>query len=132
MVRDSYMSVVGWQKQSFDMSDGDETYQDYCMLPPGEETPVAGICNRRSRGRCQVWQGVIISSRHAPRPAPGCPWRPPAHYGLSGRARIAHPSRQRRQERRSGDALADAARQLGVSTSGIAKAVSRAERPEVH
>jgi hypothetical protein len=28
--------------------------------------------------------------------------------------------------------LAEAARQLGVSTSGIAKAVARAERPSVH
>jgi predicted DNA-binding protein (UPF0251 family) len=31
-----------------------------------------------------------------------------------------------------GLSLADAARQLGVSTSGIAKAVARAERPSVH
>jgi len=31
-----------------------------------------------------------------------------------------------------GLSLADAARQLGVSTSGIAKAVARAEQPYVH
>jgi putative transposase len=33
---------------------------------------------------------------------------------------------------RFGLSLAEVARQLGVSTSGIAKAVSRAEQPEVH
>ena len=33
---------------------------------------------------------------------------------------------------RLGLSLADTARQLGVSTSGIAKAVARAERPPVH
>ena len=31
-----------------------------------------------------------------------------------------------------GPSLADTARQLGVSTSGVAKAVARAERPSVH
>ena len=33
---------------------------------------------------------------------------------------------------RLGLSLADTVRQLGVSTSGIAKAVARAERPSVH
>ena len=33
---------------------------------------------------------------------------------------------------RLGLSLAETARQLGVSTSGIAKAVARAERPSVH
>jgi hypothetical protein len=33
---------------------------------------------------------------------------------------------------RLGLSLAEAARQLGISTSGIAKAVARAERPAVH
>ncbi len=33
---------------------------------------------------------------------------------------------------RLGLSLAEAARQLGISTSGIAKAVARAEQPEVH
>jgi plasmid maintenance system antidote protein VapI len=33
---------------------------------------------------------------------------------------------------RLGLSLADTARLLGVSTSGIAKAVARAERPSVH
>ena len=47
VVRDFYMSVIGWQKQGVEMTDGDETYNDYCMLPPGADAPVAGICNRR-------------------------------------------------------------------------------------
>jgi len=46
-VRDFYMAVVGWQKQGVEMTDGDETYLDYCMVPPGQEQPAAGICNRR-------------------------------------------------------------------------------------
>jgi predicted enzyme related to lactoylglutathione lyase len=42
-VKDFYHHVVGWSSQPIDM-DG---YNDHCMVPPGTETPVAGICHAR-------------------------------------------------------------------------------------
>ena len=42
-VRDFYQSVTGWTPSEVDM-DG---YQDFCMHPPGESQPVAGICHAR-------------------------------------------------------------------------------------
>jgi uncharacterized protein len=42
-VRDFYAAVAGWQVLPVEM-DG---YNDYCMMPPGTDTPAAGICHRR-------------------------------------------------------------------------------------
>ncbi len=42
-IRDFYSSVVGWGFQAESMGE----YEDYSMLPPGETTPVAGICHQR-------------------------------------------------------------------------------------
>ena len=44
-VRDFYQSVTGWTPSPVEMGD----YQDFCMLPPGEEQPVAGICHARGQ-----------------------------------------------------------------------------------
>lgn len=40
-VRDFYKELVGWQSSPVDMGG----YNDYTMMPPGSETPVAGICH---------------------------------------------------------------------------------------
>ncbi len=42
-VRDFYKSVVGWTTSDVPMGD----YSDYCVHPPGETNPVAGICHSR-------------------------------------------------------------------------------------
>ena len=42
-IRDFYKAVVGWEPSGVDMGD----YQDYSMLPAGEEDAVAGICHAR-------------------------------------------------------------------------------------
>jgi predicted enzyme related to lactoylglutathione lyase len=38
-----YEAVVGWKPQPLEM-DG---YSDYCMVPPGSDDPVSGICHAR-------------------------------------------------------------------------------------
>ena len=40
-VRDFYAQVTGWQFTRHDMGE----YEDYCMNPPGDDAPVAGICH---------------------------------------------------------------------------------------
>lgn len=42
-VRDFYSAVAGWTAAPVDMGG----YSDYCMMPPGAEAPVGGICHRR-------------------------------------------------------------------------------------
>ena len=42
-VRSFYAAVAGWTASPVEM----EGYEDYCMLPPGAEQPVAGICHAR-------------------------------------------------------------------------------------
>ncbi|HEX2062260.1 MAG TPA: VOC family protein [Thermoanaerobaculia bacterium] len=42
-VRDFYRDVAGWTTSDVDMGG----YNDYCMIPPGEDAPVAGICHAR-------------------------------------------------------------------------------------
>ena len=39
--KDFYKAVVGWESQGVGMG----SYEDFCMMPPGEEEPVAGICH---------------------------------------------------------------------------------------
>ena len=48
-VRDFYAAVTGWQIENVEMRDGTEPYHDFCMTPPGETAPAAGICHRRGR-----------------------------------------------------------------------------------
>jgi predicted enzyme related to lactoylglutathione lyase len=42
-LRDFYQSVTGWTPSQVDMGG----YSDFCMHPPGEAQPVAGICHAR-------------------------------------------------------------------------------------
>jgi uncharacterized protein len=45
-LRDFYSAVVGWSASEIPMAGG--SYADYCMHPPGADTPpVAGICHAR-------------------------------------------------------------------------------------
>jgi len=52
-LRDFYQGVAGWTPSSVDMGG----YSDFCMHPPGEEEPVAGICHARgsNTGLPPVW-----------------------------------------------------------------------------
>jgi len=43
VLRTFYSSVVGWSSMAVDM----EGYNDHCMIPPGTDAPVAGICHAR-------------------------------------------------------------------------------------
>ncbi len=47
LVRDFYAHVVGWTAEPVAMGD----YEDFCMLPPGASTPVAGVCHARGANR---------------------------------------------------------------------------------
>lgn len=40
-VRDFYSEVVGWTSSGVDMGG----YEDFNMMPPSAETPVAGVCH---------------------------------------------------------------------------------------
>ena len=52
-VRDFYQSVAGWSISPVEMGG----YQDYCMVPPGKDAPVSGICHARggNAGLPPVW-----------------------------------------------------------------------------
>ena len=52
-VRDFYQAVTGWTPSPLDMGG----CQDFCMQPPGESQPVAGICHARGQnaGLPSVW-----------------------------------------------------------------------------
>ena len=53
VVRDFYQSVAGWTPSPVSMGE----YSDFCMHPPGEEQPIAGICHARgaNAGLPPVW-----------------------------------------------------------------------------
>ncbi|MFH2048467.1 MAG: VOC family protein [bacterium] len=40
-IRDFYIKVVGWKSAPVSMGE----YDDYCMIPPDENNPIAGICH---------------------------------------------------------------------------------------
>ena len=45
-----YQAVVGWESSPVPMSEGSGTgYDDWCVLPAGSESPVAGICHARGK-----------------------------------------------------------------------------------
>ena len=52
-LRDFYQAVTGWTSSPVDMGG----YRDFCMHPPGEPQPVAGICHARGHnaGLPPVW-----------------------------------------------------------------------------
>ena len=43
VIRDFYAEVVGWKHSPYDMGG----YNDYNMMPPKSDDPVAGICHAR-------------------------------------------------------------------------------------
>ena len=43
-VRDFYSAVVGWRSEGVSMGD----YEDFNMIAPGNNEPVAGVCHARS------------------------------------------------------------------------------------
>ncbi|MEO6003508.1 MAG: VOC family protein [Opitutus sp.] len=50
-----YSRVVGWTSQPVDMGG----YHDHCMVPPGAEVPVAGICHARGDNAALPAQWLI-------------------------------------------------------------------------
>jgi len=44
-IRDFYSSVIGWKHVDVSMG----AYNDYSMLPPGSDAPVAGVCHARGQ-----------------------------------------------------------------------------------
>ena len=42
-VRDFYTAVVGWRPHAVNMGE----YEDYAMIPAGDQTPVTGVCHAR-------------------------------------------------------------------------------------
>lgn len=50
-----YKNVIGWDLSS--VSQGD--YDDYCVHPPGDKNPVAGICHRRGPNESMPTQWMM-------------------------------------------------------------------------
>jgi predicted enzyme related to lactoylglutathione lyase len=57
-VRDFYEKVVGWKSGGVDMGG----YQDFGMVPPGEEQAIAGVCHARgsNEGLPPYWLIYIV------------------------------------------------------------------------
>lgn len=54
-IRDFYKTVAGWQATGVPMGD----YEDFCMTPPTESNPVAGICHARGSNADMPAQWMI-------------------------------------------------------------------------
>jgi len=54
-LKDFYSKVVGWEAETFSMGD----YDDFVMVLPGTDTPVAGICHSRGSNK-DLPKGWII------------------------------------------------------------------------
>ena len=61
-VRDFYAAVVGWDHTPVPMRDGADEYEDFCMMPPGSEAPVAGVCHARgtNAGLPATWMIYVV------------------------------------------------------------------------
>lgn len=57
-VRDFYQQVMGWTTQNIPMGN----YDDYAMLPAGEEKGVAGICHKEGENAVLPSQWMIYFS----------------------------------------------------------------------
>lgn len=55
-LRAFYQKVVGWTADPLEMDGG---YSDYCMKPPGEDAPVAGICHARGNNAALPAQWLL-------------------------------------------------------------------------
>jgi predicted enzyme related to lactoylglutathione lyase len=87
-LRDFYQDVTGWTPSPVKMGD----YQDFCMHPPGEPQPVAGICHARGEnaGLPPVWMmyitvGDLDQSLSRCEERGGKKLRPVQSMGASGR-----------------------------------------------
>lgn len=54
-VRDFYTAVAGWQPQPVSMGE----YEDYSMVPDGDDSPVAGVCHARGGNKSFPPQWLI-------------------------------------------------------------------------
>src|ERR1035438_2493750 len=69
-LRDFYQAVTGWTHSPVKMG----RYHDFCMHPPGDAQPVAGICHAKGEnvGLPPVWLIYItvddLDPRHPPLP----------------------------------------------------------------
>lgn len=61
LVRDFYGSVIGWSHEPVSMG----SYNDFSMVPPGTQAPVAGICHARGVNESlpPVWLVYIAVER---------------------------------------------------------------------
>lgn len=50
-----YKAVVGWDSSPVNVGD----YDDYCVHPPGDDEPVAGICHRRGSNETMPAQWMV-------------------------------------------------------------------------
>lgn len=57
-IRDFYSKVVGWESAPVPMDD----YDDFCMIPPGDDVPAAGICHSRGSNKDLPSQWLIYIS----------------------------------------------------------------------
>ena len=57
-VRDFYQRVVGFEVQNVSMGD----YDDFCLVPAGSDTPVAGVCHARGSNADMppVWMPCFV------------------------------------------------------------------------
>lgn len=57
-VKDFYAKVVGWDSSPVSMGD----YDDYTIMPPGSETPFAGICHAQGANKDipPAWMMYVI------------------------------------------------------------------------
>lgn len=60
--RDFYRAVVGWDVVPVSMSDEGGDYEDFCMVPPGAEAPVAGVCHKRGSNAAipSTWMMYVV------------------------------------------------------------------------
>jgi predicted enzyme related to lactoylglutathione lyase len=87
-LRDFYQAVIGWTPAPVPMGG----YDDFCMHPPGDPQPVAGICHARggNAGLPPVWLIYItvddldLGMRHC-QELGGKLLRPATNTGPSGR-----------------------------------------------
>jgi predicted enzyme related to lactoylglutathione lyase len=59
-LRDFYQGVTGWTPSPVKTGD----YHDFCMHPPGDSQPVAGICHAKGEnvGLPTVWLAPVAAS----------------------------------------------------------------------
>lgn len=54
-IKSFYQNVIGWESTAFSMGD----YNDYCMIPQNQESPVCGICHAKGANASLPAQWLI-------------------------------------------------------------------------